>query len=286
MTTRTALRDEPQPGADTNAKRAAKVADLIIEDVMALGWPVGEVLGSETDLLDRYKVSRAVFREAVRLVEHQQVARTRRGPGGGLVITEPTVGAVVDAVVLYLHRVDARLEEIFEARIILEELACQLASERADENDLAELRRFVDEESVDDGDPHELHALVAVISRNAGIELFIDIFDRVAQLYSADWQRLGSPVAKETTHAHASDRRGADGGRRRAGPQAHAEAPGGGSRVLPATALDPSASAGLGGTGSIGPGQGRRDRGTQHHSDHRDPKDCGPVSSWGRSQSS
>jgi DNA-binding FadR family transcriptional regulator len=204
MTTRAATRDVPRPGADSNAKRAAKVADLIIEDVMALGWPVGEVLGSETDLLERYQVSRAVFREAVRLLEHQQVARTRRGPGGGLVITEPTVGAVIDAVVLYLHRVDARLDEIFEARIILEDLACQLAAERTDENDLAELRRFLDEVPVErDGDPRELHALVAVISRNAGLELFVDVFNRVAQLYSPDWQKLGDAVGKETTRAHA-----------------------------------------------------------------------------------
>src|SRR5271165_2917342 len=169
-----ATRDAPRPGADSNAKRAAKVADLIVEDVMALGWPVGEVLGSEAELLERYQVSRAVFREAVRLVEHQQVARTRRGPGGGLVITEPTVGAVIDAVVLYLHRVDARLDEIFEARIILEEIACQLASERSDENDLAELRRFTDDRPVEpERDPRELHTLVAAISRNAGLELFI-----------------------------------------------------------------------------------------------------------------
>ena len=197
-------RDMPRPGVELNAKRAARVADLIIEDVMALGWPVGEVLGSEADLLERYQVSRAVFREAVRLVEHQQVARTRRGPGGGLVITEPTVGAVIDAVVLYLHRVDARLDEIFEARIILEELASQLASERTDENDLAELRRFLEEVPTDpQGDPRELHAVVAAISRNAGLELFVDVFNRVAQLYSPDWQRLGSAVEKETTHAHA-----------------------------------------------------------------------------------
>ena len=196
-TTRTATRDVPRPGADSNAKRAAKVADLIIEDVMALGWPVGEVLGSETDLLERYQVSRAVFREAVRLLEHQQVARTRRGPGGGLVITEPTVGAVIDAVVLYLHRVDARLDEIFEARIILEDLACQLAAERTDENDLAELRRYLEELRVErDGDPRELHALVAVISRNSGLELFVDVFNRVAQLYSPDWQNLGGAVAR------------------------------------------------------------------------------------------
>ena len=45
MTTPTATRYMPRPGADSNAKRAAKVADLIVEDVMALGWPVGEVLG-------------------------------------------------------------------------------------------------------------------------------------------------------------------------------------------------------------------------------------------------
>jgi DNA-binding FadR family transcriptional regulator len=204
MTTPADTRDVPRPGADSNAKRAAKVADRIIEDVMAQEWPVGEVLGSESDLLERYQVSRAVFREAVRLVEHQQVARTRRGPGGGLVVTEPTVGAVIDAVVLYLHRVDARLDEIFEARIILEELACQLAAERTDEHDLAELRRFAEDETLEPGsDPRELHVLIAAISRNAGLELFVDVFNRVAQLYSPDWQRFGSAVAKETRHAHA-----------------------------------------------------------------------------------
>src|SRR5215472_11270382 len=114
-------------GASPGSKRAAKVADRMVSDVIALGWPVGELLGSEAALLDRYQVSRAVFREAVRLVEHQQVARTRRGPGGGLVITEPTVDAVIDAVVLYLYRVEARLDELFEARIAVEEIASELA---------------------------------------------------------------------------------------------------------------------------------------------------------------
>jgi DNA-binding FadR family transcriptional regulator len=195
----------PCPGAEANAKRAAKVADLIVEDVMAMGWPVGEVLGSEADLLERYQVSRAVFREAVRIVEHEQVARTRRGPGGGLVITEPTMGAVTDAVVLYLHRVDARLDEIFEARIILEEIACQLACERTDENDLAQLRRFTSETPISaEDDPRELHTLVAAISRNPGLELFINVFNRVAQLYSPGWQqKLGSAMWKDTEHAHA-----------------------------------------------------------------------------------
>ena len=204
MRTPSAARNIPRPGADSNAKRATKVADFIVEDVMARGWPVGEVLGSEADLLERYQVSRAVFREAVRLVEHQRVVRTRRGPGGGLVITEPTVGAVVDATALYLHRVDARLDEIFEARIILEEIACQLASERADENDLAELRHFAEDDPVDAGsDPRKLHALLGTVSRNGLLELFIDVFNRLAQLYTPDLERFGSCITKETRHAHA-----------------------------------------------------------------------------------
>ncbi len=221
MTPPLASRDLARPGADSSAKRAAKVADLIVEDVMALGWPVGEVLGSEAELLERYQVSRAVFREAVRLVEHQQVARTRRGPGGGVVVTEPTVGAVIDAVVLYLHRVDARLDEIFEARIVLEELACQLAAARGfgdrnrnrshnrnrgsdPDSDLAELGHFAKSAPIDPAsDPRELHAVVAALSGNAGLELFVEVFNRVAQLYSPDWQRLGTDIGKETVHAHA-----------------------------------------------------------------------------------
>ncbi len=203
MTSPTATREMARPAADSNAKRAAKVADLIVEDVIALGWPVGQVLGSEAELLQRYAVSRAVFREAVRLLEHQQVARTRRGPGGGLVIAEPTVGAVLDAVVLYLHRVDARLDEIFEARIILEEIACQLASERADESDRAELRQIAGDWPNEPGSgPRELHALLAAVSRNAGLELLVDVFNRVARLYSPGWQRFGG-TARETRHAHA-----------------------------------------------------------------------------------
>ncbi len=106
-----------------SSKRAEKVADRIVGDVMAMGWPAGEVLGCEADLLGRYRVSRAVFREAVRLIEHKQVARTRRGPGGGLIITEPAVEAVLEAVVLYLYRVRATPEELAEARRVLDQLA-------------------------------------------------------------------------------------------------------------------------------------------------------------------
>src|SRR5246127_921104 len=204
--TTTQAKDGPPglPAGPPKAKRASKVADRIIEDVIAAGWPVGEILGSEAELLARYQVSRAVFREAVRLVEHQQVARTRRGPGGGLVVTEPTVDAVIDAVVLYLYRAEARLDELFEARFVLEDIATGLAPARFEEQDLATLRVFAEEaQPVPPTDPRALHVLVAAMSRNPAVELFVDVLTRVAMLYSSGWQDFGPALRTQTNHAHA-----------------------------------------------------------------------------------
>jgi DNA-binding FadR family transcriptional regulator len=171
---------------------------------MAMGWPVGELLGSEAELLDRYKVSRAVFREAVRLVEHQQVARTRRGPGGGLVVTEPTVGAVIDAVVLYLYRIQASLDELFEARMVLEEIVVDLVADRLEDADIASLRDFVTQANPGlDATPRALHAALASISANPALELFVDVLSRVTLLYSTDWEQLRPVFGAQMRHAHA-----------------------------------------------------------------------------------
>ena len=171
---------------------------------MAMGWPVGTLLGAEAELLERYGVSRAVFREAVRLVEHQQVARTRRGPRGGLVITEPTVHAVIDAVVLYLYRVEARIDELFEARIVLEDIVAELAPGRLGEQDLPRLRSFQRAgDHGQDADPRALHALLASITRNPALELFVEVLNRVSLLYTTDWQALGPAVTAESARAHA-----------------------------------------------------------------------------------
>lgn len=189
---------------DTTEKLAAGVARRILADVMAGGWPVGQVLGSQAELIERYGVSRAVFREAVRLVENQQIAFMRRGPGGGLVVTEPTVDAIIDAAVLYLHRANTRLEEVFEARIVLEEIAAELATKRLTEHEAVGLRELMAEEASGNVSDHRaLHARLAAITRNPALELFVDIFNRVAFLYfRGDGASLTETTLSESHQAH------------------------------------------------------------------------------------
>ena len=60
----------------------------------------------------------------------------------GSLITEPTAaGRCGEAVMLYLQRVDAGLDELYEARVVLEEIACDLRLRTTEPRGRAELRR-------------------------------------------------------------------------------------------------------------------------------------------------
>ena len=121
-------------------KRASKIARQIEADIVRRGWTIGESLGSEHVLQQRYEVSRSVLREAVRLVEHHQVARMRRGPNGGLLICEPDAGPATRAVVIYLEYLGTTVGDLLDARLVLEPLAASLAAERIDEAGIDRLR--------------------------------------------------------------------------------------------------------------------------------------------------
>src|SRR3954451_5369104 len=68
---------------------AEVLARRIEEEIVAARWPVGAVLGTETELAVRYGVGRSVLRETARVLESHGVARRRPGPGGGLIVTRP-----------------------------------------------------------------------------------------------------------------------------------------------------------------------------------------------------
>src|SRR6202041_3743086 len=84
-----------------SAKLAFQVARQIEEDIISAKWPIGMVIGTESELMDRFKVSREVMREAVRIVEHCQIAAMKRGASGGLVVREPQAETAVMAMVIY-----------------------------------------------------------------------------------------------------------------------------------------------------------------------------------------
>jgi DNA-binding FadR family transcriptional regulator len=172
-------------------KLAARVAHQIELEVRHTGWPVGRVLGSESELRERYQVSRAVLREAIRLVEHHQVASMRRGPAGGLVVRAPDAGAATSAMVVYLEFVGTTIEHLMSARLMIEPLAAALAAERITEVGIDTLRAALADEMSHGPDKDartrtQLHLTLAELSGNPALHLFVDVLLRLTWRYAND----------------------------------------------------------------------------------------------------
>jgi DNA-binding FadR family transcriptional regulator len=183
-------RPDVGPGADAEHRsdtRASQIARRIEADIIRRGWPIGQSLGSEQALQDRYRASRSVLREAVRLVEHHQVAQMRRGPNGGLLICEPDAAPATHAIIIYLEYLGTTIGDLLDARLLLEPLAASLAAEQIDEAGINRLRAVLRAEEPRD----EFHAALAEQSKNPVLQLFIDILMRLTVRY-AENSRLDS----------------------------------------------------------------------------------------------
>jgi DNA-binding FadR family transcriptional regulator len=170
-------------------KLAARVARRIEQDIVHAGWEVGQVFGSETELRHRYGVSRAVLREAIRLVEHHQMGAMRRGPNGGLVVRAPGAGATTSAMMMYLESVGTTLDHLLSVRLLLEPLAVSLAAEHIGESDIAQLRSVLSEEipyqlGKDAHLCNQVHLTLAELSGNPALSLFIEVLTRLTWRYA------------------------------------------------------------------------------------------------------
>lgn len=162
-----------------SAKRATEIANLIEADLMHRGWPVGEVIGTFAELIDRYGASRAVVREAIGLLEHKMVVEIRHGPGGGIEVRAPIGEAVVGSISSYLDHTGVTDIELSELRRLLMGLATRFAAERIDEAGIERLRAVVDRPSQLDAESPaaminslEVLRTITELSENPALALF------------------------------------------------------------------------------------------------------------------
>ena len=178
-------------------KLATQVARQLEDEIIDRKWPIGESLGLETDLRERFGVSRSVLREAIRLLEHQQVARMRRGIGGGLMVCAPNASPATRALVIYLEYVGTSVEDLLRARLLLEPLAARLAAEQVTEDGIDRLRATLAQERAQNGTPgrpaeDEFHVLLGHLSGNAVLQLLVEVLTRLTVRYARTSRRTSN----------------------------------------------------------------------------------------------
>ena len=170
-------------------KLSDRLAYEIEREIIRLDWPVNRVLGSEAELVSRYRVGRTVLREAIRLLEQRGAVRMRSGPGGGLVVAAPAEDALVELIATHLTLAGASTDEVLDMRLLLEQLAVTLATRRADADTFQSMQRALsDLERVRGRHASlrrlgELQHLIGQASGNPALQLVIDVLTRMNREY-------------------------------------------------------------------------------------------------------
>lgn len=151
-------------------------------------------LPSEAELTAQLRVSRETLREALRILESQQLVEVRRGRGGGAVVRRPGLDGVGRYVALLLQLRRTTLAHLEEARSVVEPPAAEQVAIRAGYDDLDALVALHDAERAAEADPLSFVSAmtafdqaVTELSGNGTLAVIAGVFRDIyaGQVYSA-----------------------------------------------------------------------------------------------------
>jgi DNA-binding FadR family transcriptional regulator len=158
-------------------KAYEQVADQLRELIVGGELVRGDRLPNEQLLAQQFGVSRATVREALRVLAAQNLIRTSKGAGGGSYVTLPSADHISDFVTsninLLTEASEVSLEELLEARELLEVPAARLAAHRRSDEDVERLVAAIPHESATFGPDErfdhnkEFHAVLIETSGNS-----------------------------------------------------------------------------------------------------------------------
>lgn len=180
-----------------------KIAQDLMRRILANEFADASVLPSERILQDSYGVSRTVVREALKLLAARGLVTTRSGQGA-VVSTNPTASAL-SALTLALHRANARLDDLLNARLLIEPAVAALAAHHATSlqirglhdlaREMAELATVappLQAASFSNDNNARFHTLLAEASQNPVMEVIIEM------LVGIIWHQQHTVDARET----------------------------------------------------------------------------------------
>ena len=156
-----------------------QVADYIEELVNSGQLRPGDKLPPERELAETLRVARGVVREAVKVLAARGLVTVR--PGLGTYISEVSADAISDQLHRYFRLGNQSHSDLIELRQILEVEFAALAAQRAEAEDLAEMRdameemdRHIDQAQVYIDADQAFHLAIARAARNEMFPLLLD----------------------------------------------------------------------------------------------------------------
>jgi DNA-binding FadR family transcriptional regulator len=141
------LEAPPEPSQPVRIPKAAEVVAGRIRKAIVTGeLTTGDNLPAESLLMDKYGVSRPTLREAIRILESEQLITVSRGARGGAKVKQPTFEIVAQAAGVALQGKGVTVADLYEARTLIEPPAARLAASRAPKRASSALRQHLEYE--------------------------------------------------------------------------------------------------------------------------------------------
>jgi DNA-binding FadR family transcriptional regulator len=193
-----------------------KMADIVAGDlrqqIIEGGLQEGDPLPPEDQLMEHAGVARTTVREALRILESEGLLSVRRGAGGGARIKGPSVGNVARYIGLVLQSQGATLQDVYDARLMLEAPAAGMLARIPDRDAVVSaLRAALDDEEAVLGEPSELshaygrfHQLIVSLTGSRTFEVLTSVSNRLIQIQADRYMKsaAGEPQHREATAAH------------------------------------------------------------------------------------
>lgn len=127
------------------AKTYELVVDRIEDQIMSGNLRVGDRLPAERELASMLEVSRSAVREAIRVLQARGVLTSTvgNGPDSGTVIAGSSSDALNRLLRLHVALTNFPIDQVVEARVMLERWSVRLAATNASASDLTALRTLL-----------------------------------------------------------------------------------------------------------------------------------------------
>jgi DNA-binding FadR family transcriptional regulator len=127
--------------------RLARASDEVVQQIKALIFggrlAPGDQLPSEKDLTEQFGLSRITVRDAMRVLESAGLIEIRVGARGGAFVARPSAERVSDSLTNLLRLQQITLQELIEARLVVEPQVAFLAAKRATTADVAAMAQAI-----------------------------------------------------------------------------------------------------------------------------------------------
>jgi DNA-binding FadR family transcriptional regulator len=187
-------------GSRSGAVRTQRIPEQVAADVrrriLRGELVVGDSLPAEAELMIQYGVSRPTLREALRIMESEQLIRIRRGGIGGAVVQRPDLDVAARQLGFVLQDRGATMADVHRARAIIEPPALALLAATVTPAQLTELTAMLDETNNDIGDPLRYSEAIAVLR------------ERIVEMSGATTLALVMHLLREVIQKHTAARGG------------------------------------------------------------------------------